>query len=84
MKYLIFLNLFNLSLLSAGNMRISTPNQLYLFTYMSGNVSLGWAEGAEKFKVLMKNGNILSTWSLKTGFENKDVQSFSILMDAII
>ncbi len=83
MKGFIYLFLFNISLLSSDTISTSTSNQLYIFTYMYDSPSLGLVNGIEELKVLMKNGNILSAWSLKTGLEYKDIPSFGILLDVI-
>ncbi len=85
MKYftLLYLFIFNFNLLSSGIKNAPLSNQLYTFTYISYNLSLGPVEGTEKLKVLMKNGNIISAWSLKTGQEMKDTKQFNILLDAI-
>ncbi len=85
MKILVFIKFFllNVYLLSSESSGISTPDKLYTFTYISHNISFGPTEGTEKLKVLMKNGHIISAWSLKTGMKHKDMQTFNTLLDAI-
>ncbi len=83
MKYFTFLYLliFNFSLLSSDIDEIPTFKKLYIFTYIYSNPSVGPVEGIEKTRVLMENRKIISTWSLKTGLESKDV--LSSLIDVI-
>lgn len=63
---------FTIILLSFIDVRANTFNQLYTFTYIFNNPSLGPIAGVEKVKVLMKNRKIVSIWSLKTGLEIKN------------
>ncbi len=85
MKYLVYVYffIFSISQLSSGDTKTSISNQLYLFTYTFNSPSLGPAEGICKLKILMREKNILSAWSLKTGLEYKDIHSFDILLHAI-
>ena len=82
MEYFIFLYLFlfNISLFSSGVADASVFNQFYLFTYIFNNPSLGPTKGTERAKVLMKNDNVLSAWSLDTGLECKDTRLFNTLL----
>ena len=75
--------IFSISLFSSDDTNTSNSNQLYLFTYIFNSPSLGPIEGIDRLKVLMKEKDILSTWSLKTGLEYKDIHSFSILLHVI-
>ncbi len=83
MKGFIFLFLLNASLISSDIENTPASNQFYLFTYIFNNPSAGPVVGTDRERILMKNGYIISAWSLITGLENKNIRSFSTLMDAI-
>ncbi len=80
---LLYLFILTMNLLSSNNINSPSSNQQYIFTYIFTNPSLGPVEGTEKLKILMKNKNILSVWSLKSGQEIKNFRLFNTLLNVI-
>ncbi len=80
---ILYLFIFNISIVSSNNINTSPFNKPCIFTYIAHVPSLGPVDGVSIGIVLMRHSNVISVWNLKTGEVGKHLGWLNILNDII-